>query len=82
MQLPFSPSHLSICALLITNLCFLWAIPAELKKLRQLDDEGNDITHELSRVHRYNFQLEKQLRELLQSPQGSGKYGLLKTRFM
>ncbi|XP_031571962.1 kinesin-like protein KIF15 isoform X2 [Actinia tenebrosa] len=44
---------------------------AELKKLRQLDDDGNDITHELSRCHRYTLQLERQLRELLQSPQGS-----------
>lgn len=52
-------------------------ILAELKKLRQLDDDGNDITHELSRCHRYTLQLERQLRELLQSPQGSGKGKIL-----
>ncbi|KAK3746376.1 hypothetical protein QZH41_018195 [Actinostola sp. cb2023] len=44
---------------------------AEVKKLRHIDDEGNDIDHELAKSHRYTLQLEKQLRDLLQSPHGS-----------
>ncbi|XP_048576584.1 kinesin-like protein KIF15 isoform X2 [Nematostella vectensis] len=44
---------------------------AEVKRLRTIDNEGNDITTELAKSHRYTYQLEQQLRNLLKSPQGS-----------
>ena len=37
-----------------------------------VDPEGNDLSQDLAKSHRYTLQLERQLRDLLQSPQGSG----------
>ena len=39
-----------------------------------VDPEGSDLTQDLAKSHRYTLQLERQLRDLLQSPQGSGKF--------
>ena len=47
---------------------------AELKCIRSLDEDGTDFTQDLAKSHRYTLQLERQLRELLQSPQGSGQW--------
>ncbi|XP_020614830.1 kinesin-like protein KIF15 isoform X3 [Orbicella faveolata] len=44
---------------------------AELKCIRSLDEDGTDCAQDLAKSHRYTLQLERQLRELLQSPQGS-----------
>ncbi|KAJ7374653.1 Kinesin-like protein kif15 [Desmophyllum pertusum] len=44
---------------------------AELKCIRSLDEDGTDFAQNLAKSHRYTLQLERQLRELLQSPQGS-----------
>ncbi|KAL9974095.1 hypothetical protein ACROYT_G011096 [Oculina patagonica] len=44
---------------------------AELKCIRSLDEDGTDFAQDLAKSHRYTLQLERQLRELLQSPQGS-----------
>lgn len=44
---------------------------AELKCIRTRDEDGTDFTQDLAKSQRYTLQLERQLRELLQSPQGS-----------
>ena len=46
---------------------------AELKCIRSKEDDGMSYAQDLAKSQRYSLQLERQLRELLQSPQGSGK---------
>ena len=46
---------------------------AELKCIRSKEDDGMSYAQDLAKSHRYSLQLERQLRELLQSPQGSGE---------
>ncbi|XP_074616502.1 kinesin-like protein KIF15 isoform X2 [Acropora palmata] len=44
---------------------------AELKYIRSKEEDGTNYAQDLAKSHRYSLQLERQLRELLQSPQGS-----------
>ncbi|XP_068722534.1 kinesin-like protein KIF15 isoform X2 [Montipora capricornis] len=44
---------------------------AELKYIRSKEEDGMNYAQDLAKSHRYSLQLERQLRELLQSPQGS-----------
>lgn len=44
---------------------------AELKCIRSKEEDGMGYAQDLAKSHRYSLQLERQLRELLQSPQGS-----------
>ena len=46
---------------------------AELKCIRSRNEEDRSYAQELAKSQRYSLQLERQLRELLQSPQGSGQ---------
>ena len=45
---------------------------AELKCIRSRNEEDRSYAQDLAKSQRYSLQLERQLRELLQSPQGSG----------
>ena len=56
------------------KLVWFFLSSAELKCIRSLDEEGTDCAQDLAKSHRYTLQLERQLRELLQSPQGSGQF--------
>lgn len=55
------------------DVCFAFFL-AELKCIRTRDEDGTDFTQDLAKSQRYTLQLERQLRELLQSPQGSGQF--------
>lgn len=46
---------------------------AELKCIRSRNEEDRSYAQDLAKSQRYSLQLERQLRELLQSPQGSGQ---------
>lgn len=52
---------------------FLSILVAELKCIRSKEEDGMGYAQDLAKSHRYSLQLERQLRELLQSPQGSGQ---------
>ena len=55
-------------------LCII--LSAELKYIRSKEEDGTNYAQDLAKSHRYSLQLERQLRELLQSPQGSGQFFL------
>ena len=55
-----------------STFCFYSSL-AELKCIRSRNEEDRSYAQDLAKSQRYSLQLERQLRELLQSPQGSGQ---------
>lgn len=72
-----SPINLTSCLAFLTDMIkkspFSLNCLAELKCIRSKEDDGMSYAQDLAKSQRYSLQLERQLRELLQSPQGSGK---------